>query len=55
MEGYSLLQGPCLFTDKGYNISVIIYKGCWIGLCVGVQKNVMTNEISEFGILNFFP
>jgi hypothetical protein len=38
MQGYALLQGPCLYADKGYNISVIIYRGCWIGLCVGVQK-----------------
>ncbi len=38
VQGNALLQGPCLYTDKGYNISVLIYKGCWIGLCVGVQK-----------------
>jgi hypothetical protein len=26
MQGYALLQGPCLYADKGYNISVIIYR-----------------------------
>ncbi len=30
-----------------------IYKGCWIGMCVVVKKNVITNEIARIGGLNF--
>jgi len=22
---------PCLYTDKGYGISVLVCSGCWIG------------------------
>jgi hypothetical protein len=29
-----------------------IYKGCWIGMCVVVKKNVITNEIARIGGLN---
>jgi hypothetical protein len=39
--------------DKGgYCISLLIYRK---GLCVSVKKNVTTNEIIEFDVLNFFP
>jgi hypothetical protein len=46
MQGDALLQGPCLYTDKGYNISVLIYRGINLQRvlnrlmcrCVGVQK-----------------
>jgi len=28
----------CMFTDEGYNASLLEYRGCWIGLCVSVKK-----------------
>jgi hypothetical protein len=35
----------------------LIFRGCWIGLCVGVKKEcyeLRPNEIAEFGDLNLF-
>lgn len=43
-----------LYIDKDYNISVLIYRRIWIGFYVGIQKNVMANEIVKFGDLNVF-
>jgi len=39
---------------RGYNISLQIYRGCWIGLLsVGVQKKMVPiNDIAGFGALN---
>jgi hypothetical protein len=50
MQGFKL----SLYTDKGYSISVLIIQGCWIGLCVSLQKNVMLNDVVRFGGLDFF-
>ncbi len=38
-----------LDIDKDYNISVVMYRRCWICFYVGIQKNVMANEIVKFG------
>jgi hypothetical protein len=35
-----------------YSCTTTTYKGCQIGLGVGVQKNVMVNEIVGFGGLD---
>ncbi len=43
-----------LDIDNDYNISVLIYRRCWIGFYVGIQKNVMANEIVKFGGSNVF-
>jgi hypothetical protein len=33
---------------------MLILGGWWIGFCVGVQKNVMANEIAKIDDLHFF-
>jgi hypothetical protein len=51
MSHFITILNP-IFIEKGYNISVLIHKECWIGLCVyvclGGKKNVMANEIIGF-------
>jgi hypothetical protein len=42
------------YTDEGYDISVVLYRGCWIGLeCKCAKNNVIGNEIAGFDGLNF--
>ncbi len=47
----------CVFFQPrhGYSIGVLIYRWCWIGLCVGAKKKCSANEIAGFGAMNFFP
>lgn len=48
-----------LYMDKGYNISILnslilIYKGHWIGLYIGVKKKSYNQWNCWIGILNLF-
>jgi hypothetical protein len=40
---------PKAYQDKDY-IIILIYRGCRIGLYVGVQEKMMTNEIKSSGM-----
>jgi len=52
----SLPRRVCHYFWRGLIIPyLLLYRGCWIGLCVGrcEEKSVMPNEITGFGGLNF--
>jgi hypothetical protein len=54
-EQIALIFLPRLYTaDTGHSVSVLIYGGCWISLCVGMKNKCLTHKIAEFGGLNFF-
>jgi len=56
LQEISLPKRVCHYFWPGLMPYLVIYRGCWIGLCVVgrcEEKSVTPNEITGFGGLNF--